>query len=198
MDKATVIEHALDLLGEHDFADNSTTHAIAQRHYNTTMRECCAAHHWSFARRTRTLTATTADTFTLPIDSLRIKAVNISTTTTPYPQPLPHWQLNGRTITAPGQQTISLTYTADITASGNEIPDAAPLFQQYVIHLLASRLAPTICGTERGIQLAQYLISLANQYKHDALVADAQQDNSNDQNHLPRILTTADLTPYLL
>ena len=200
MDKATVIEHALDLLGEHDFAENSSTHSIAMRHYNTTLRECCAAHHWSFARRTRTLAESDhgSNTFHLPVDCLRIKHLCEPNTDTPYPRRVNHWQLNGRTITASGYDSLTLTYTADFTASGEELPDAAPLFQQYAIHLLASRLAPTICGTERGVQLAQYLIGVANQYRHDAMVADAQQDNSNDQNYLPRILMdTENLNNYI-
>ena len=182
MDKATTIEHALDLLGEHDFIDNSGTQSIAMRHYAATLRECCSAHHWSFARRSRVLIPTEENKFTLPIDCLRVKGVFRTDTEMPYPVRVPHWQLIGRTIYAE-QESIRLVYTADFTASGEEIPDAAPLFQQYVIHTLASRLAPTICGAERGVQLANNLMQIAAAYKHDALVTDRQQDGSNDQNH---------------
>lgn len=182
MDKATIIEHALDLLGEHDFVAHSSTDAIATRHYISTMRECCAAHHWSFARRTRTLTPTTDHTFTLPRDCVRIKSVDLTEPGTPYPRRVPHWQLIGRTIIA-DQPGIALTYTADFTVDGQEPPDTAPLFTQYIIHLLAARIAPTICGAERGIQIANNLQAIAHQYKQEAITADRQQDGSNDQDH---------------
>lgn len=180
MDKATVIEQALDLLGQHAYIANSGTESVVDKQYNHVLRECVSSHHWSFARRKVTLTCEKDGTFTLPLDCLRIKSVNRADSTAPYLERLDFWQLYDRTIEAPEQQQLILVYTEDYTATGRDLPDSAPHFCQYAIHTLASRIAPTICGAA-GIELAQMLLQRATEYKSAALIHDRQQDNSNDQ-----------------
>lgn len=177
MNKSTIIEHALDLLGEHDYLRHSGTERVSDSHYTSTVRECLSAHHWSFARACVTLSPSSENTFTLPADCLRIKFVRYPNST----RRIPSWQLINRSIITPDTSSISLTYTQDITLHSAEIPDSSPHFTQFVIHTLASRLAPTICGTDPGVAIAKDLLARAAEYKHLALVIDRQQDSSNDQ-----------------
>lgn len=185
MDKATTISHALDLIGHHDYENSSGTESICAQHFVSVVRECGARHHWAFARKIATLSPNEDGSYSLPIDCLRIKHLYSDH----HAHRIPSWQLVGRTLLIDNPpHIVTLLYTADLTVIGAEIPDSAPLFQQYVIHVLASRIAPTICGADQGLNLAQNLLARAESYREQALVIDRQQDGSNDQDLYTRRL----------
>lgn len=51
MDKYTVITQALKMLGEREYVEGSAVFDPANIFFESTLRECNARHHWSFARR---------------------------------------------------------------------------------------------------------------------------------------------------
>lgn len=193
MDKATACQLALSLLGEHQVKPHTPQANILSQQYTECVRYANSLAHWSFARTKRTLTplspATAADgitTYAIPADCLRI----ISLTTTSGER-VPKWKIFSNFIEcyATPSDTLSLVYTSDLLSAQADLPDSAPAFCQYVIHLLAARIAPTITG-ELAIQ--SELENKAQGYLSQAMTYDAQQDSSNDQSPLHNTLGLSD------
>jgi hypothetical protein len=107
--------------------------------------------------------------------------------TTTSGERIPKWKIFGSFIEAYStpSDTLTLTYTSDLLSAQADLPDSAPSFCQYVIHLLAARIAPSITG-ELAIQ--SELENKAQAYLSQAMTFDAQQEASNDQSPLHNTL----------
>lgn len=189
MDKSTACQLALSLLGEHQVKPHTPQANILSQQYTECVRYANSLAHWSFARTKRTLSplssASATDgitTYAIPADCLRI----ISLTTTSGER-VPKWKIFSNFIecTSAPSDTLTLTYTSDLLSAQADLPDSSPAFCQYVIHLLAARIAPTITG-ELAIQ--SELENKAQAYLSQAMTYDAQQDSSNDQSPLNNTL----------
>lgn len=181
MDKATACQHALALLGEINFEKHTAPSSICHSLYTDVVRYANNAAHWSFARTHRTLTPLSSSSssiraYRIPADCLKI----ISLTNTATGQKIPHWQIYSGIIEidSPSADTLTLTYTSDLLSAQQNLPDQAPHFCQYIIHLLAARLAPTITGQ---LELATHFEQKAALILAQAIYADARQQSSNDQ-----------------
>lgn len=186
MDKTTVQQYALDLLGNRTLRKETASYEALQRHYDTTIRFCCEQSDWSFARRVAILRAEADGTFLLPIDCLRMRELRIRGTI----KKLPSWKLIGRRIHPehPCATELELTYTCDYTLTeGQELPDSSPTFCRYVITLLAARIAPSVVG-ELALELAPQLEAQANAMRLQAIAYDMSQSHSNDQSPFRGVL----------
>lgn len=192
MDKSTACQHALALIGELNFERHTAPKSACDIAYADVVRFANNAAHWSFARERRTLSPMATPTgkyraYLLPADCLKV----ISVTDTATGAKIPHWQLYSGRIEIQSEitDTVDLTYTSDLLAAQQQLPDHAPDFCQYVIHLLAARIAPTITGQ---IELANMLEQKAALLLSQAIYQDARQHASNDQAPL-----TADLSTHV-
>ena len=193
MDKATACQHALSLLGEINYNQHAAPAAACNLHYPDVLRYANNATHWSFARARRTLTplakpaADGIRTYLIPADCLRIISLRDPATHTRIYK----WEKYADRIEiySPATDAVELLYTADLIATGSELPDSAPDFCQYVIHLLAARIAPTITGQ---IELANMFEQKAAALLARAVYSDSCQTDSNDQ--APPLLTSDILT----
>lgn len=189
MNRTTVYEHALRLLGEVNYKKHTATDGVCALLYPDAVRYANAVANWSFARAKRTLAplaATSTDgirTYTLPADCLRV----IKVMDTASMQKVRNFSIFGRTLEVEKHpaSNITLIYTSDLLACREDLPDEAPLFCQYVIHLLAAKIAPSITG---NIQLTAQLNAEAAQLMQQALTQDRQQARSNDQHPLEAII----------
>lgn len=189
MNRTTVYEHALRLLGEVNFKKHTATDGVCVQLYPDVVRFANAIGNWSFARNKRTLAplASTANdgvyTYTLPADCLRVLKV----LDTASMKKVRKFSIYGRTLEIEGHPSSNITiiYTSDLLACREDLPDEAPLFCQYVIHLLAAKIAPSITG---NMQLTAQLNAEATQLMHQALTQDRQQARSNDQHPLESIV----------
>ena len=189
MNRSSVYQSALNLLGEVNYKKHTGTDGICYQCYPDAVRYANAMGNWSFARQKRVLAPlgkAAADgiyTYTLPADCLRVLEVRDTATQ----NKVRHFELYGRTleVTDHSSENITLVYISDLLACSDEIPDENPLFCQYVIHLLAARIAPTITG---NVALTQQLEAQAHQLYYQALAQDRQQTRSNDQHPLKTIL----------
>lgn len=194
MDKATACQHALALLGETNYEKHAAPSSACNLHYPDVLRYANNATHWTFARARRTLTPLAKPAqdgiraYLLPADCLRIIELRDPATHTKIPK----WDKYADRIEiySPSTDAVELIYTADLIATGSSLPDSAPDFCQYVIHLLAARIAPTITGQ---IELANVLEQKAALLLSQAIYSDARQTDSNDQSPL---LTASDLLTH--
>lgn len=197
MDKSTACQHALALLGETNFEKHTAPKSACDIAYTDVVRYANNAHHWSFARQKRTLTPIGADpaahfkNYRIPADCLKI----ISLTNPETNAKIPSWQIFSGIIEIPSSSldTVTLTYTSDLLSAQTDLPEQAPDFCQYVIHLLAARIAPSITGQ---IEIANLMEQKAAVILAQAIYKDARQSGSNDQAPLTSdILTHYDDTP---
>lgn len=182
MDKSTVCQHALALLGETNYEKHTAPKSVCDMAYPDVVRYANNAAHWSFARNRRTLTPMAAPSingircYLIPADCLKI----ISITDTASGFKIPHWTIYADRIEIHSQiaDTVDLVYTSDLLATQADLPDHAPDFCQYVIHMLAARIAPTITGQ---LEIATMFEQKAAVYLAQAIYKDARQSGSNDQ-----------------
>ena len=186
MDKASVYNAALALLGDYEFRERAGTQHPCERWYAHVLRQANARYNWSFAAHEKTLrpTATTEDEsiFDYPSDCLTYtRIVNLDTG---RPADRPHRV--GRFIHTEPCSAIRLTYTSNALETFQELPDDMPEYQLAVCELLAARIAPAITGNP---SLSPQFESLAEQHFMQAITRDAQQLASNKQHPLPAILS---------
>lgn len=189
MNRTSVYEHALRLLGEVNYKKHTATDGVCTQLYPDTVRLANSVANWSFARAKRTLAPLASNTtdgihaYTLPADCLRV----IEVRDTASQKKVPHYSIYGRTLETENHNSgnITLIYTSDLLACREDLPDQAPLFCEYVIHLLAAKIAPSITG---NMQLTAQLQSQATELMYQALTQDRQQARSNDQHPLTNLL----------
>lgn len=189
MNRTTVYTHALNLLGEINYKKHTATDGVCVREYPDAVRLANSIANWSFARTKRVLAPLApknADgifAYNLPADCLRVLEVRDTATQIK----VRYYSIFGRILEVYGHSSdnITLVYTSDLLACREDLPDEAPQFCEYVIYLLAAKIAPTVTG---NIQLAAQLNAEATQRMHAALTADRQQARSNDQHPLKGLL----------
>lgn len=189
MNRTTVYTHALHLLGEINYKKHTATDGVCAREYPDAVRLANSIANWSFARSKRVLAPLSSKTsdgiysYNLPADCLRVLEVRDTATQ----MKVNRYSIYGRILEVDGHPSdnVTLVYTSDLLACREDLPDEAPQFCQYVIYLLAAKIAPTVTG---NIQLAAQLNMEATQRMHEALTADRQQARSNDQHPLGRLL----------
>lgn len=182
MDKSTVCQHALSLLGETNYEKHTAPKSACDMAYNDVVRYANNATHWTFARERRTLVPMARNTssplrcYALPSDCLKIIAV-VDTQTGAK---IPSWQLYASRIEINSNyaDSVDLIYTSDLLTTQADLPDFAPDFCQYVIHMLAARIAPTITGQ---LEIATMFEQKAAALLAQAIYKDARQVGSNDQ-----------------
>ena len=183
MDKATAIRAALNKLGERNFTAQTATHSPVMEEWKHALLTASAAHHWTFTRSVTTLqpvSNTPPYIYHYPADCLSIiqltDSANRRITWRPYSQ---------NTILTINPSTITPTciYNNNTLTCADTLPDSDPIFTDYFIALLASRIAPCILGGEQGISLSHTLMQEASLHLSEARTRDAQQYASNDDAH---------------
>lgn len=183
MDKASACQHALALLGEINFEKHSAPDSLCWLLFPDIVRYANNATHWSFARSRRRLSPLAPPSqrsevraFRLPADCLKI----ISVINPESNSKIPNWDIYSGVleVSSSSVDSVELIYTSDLLSSQRDLPDQAPDFCQYVIHMLAARLAPSITGQ---MELASMLEQKANSILATAIYKDARQTDSADQ-----------------
>ena len=124
--------------------------------------------------------------YELPPDCLRIIEL----------RGLRNWRKYGRMIRPESQdnsQGIELIYTSSSLANRGEVPEEVPEFVRALVTQLAACAAIPICN---DAQRAQGLMREAREKCYQAMTHDTQQDNSNDQHPLDRILNHSITNEY--
>lgn len=183
MDKITLFEQSLHILGDREYVRDSPTGRECDLWFPTVLAEALNYGAWSFAARHRRLSPNADGSFPLPEDCLRPLKLNHSS-----------FELIGREIhlntsLAPmPDKGLELTYISGAMGRVEDIPDSQPLFTRGLSLLLAARMAPKLTGQP---QLAFTLEEAANAALAEALHKDALAQHSNDQHPLERILQTS-------
>ena len=187
----SVRRRALYKLGEREFHANSATEDPVTLLYPEVLLEANRAGHWSWAKTRVLLQPGQVQDgmvpYTLPDDFLRLISVKSGSDHTLMRD---SWELRGRTIYVHehvNHGPLTVRYTRNIQAASEDLPDE-PAFIEYLVTLLAARVAPAIIG-QAGIQLEGGLMQQAQQQFMTALTQDKQQDSSNDQDPTRDLMT---------
>lgn len=198
MDKGTVIQRALEKLGEREYMENTATEDPIKRAYDIVVRRCNGRFKWSFARVTgRKLEVKERDDegwergfyVELPDDCLIVESI-----TDARRNKVRHseFAINPETrkrivfIEGVNKETeLYLAYTADIITLGGELPESAPYFCEGVVCELAAEIAISIIS---NADLAAACKAEAAQNLQRAIDIDARQWKSNDQHPLRDIM----------
>ena len=180
MDKITLFEQSLHILGDREYKRESPTGRECDLWFPTILKEALNFGAWSFATQRRTLPPSSPGIYHLPEDCLRPLRINHSS-----------FELIGRdihlltTYQPTPDEGLELTYISDSLGKAEILPDSQPLFLRGLSLLLAARMAPKITGQP---QFAFTLEEAANAALAEALHQDALSQHSNDQHPLTRIL----------
>lgn len=186
MDKSTVCNMALRLIGEHEYVAGTPGYETTELFFPQSYRELLATHDWSFARRRKELKANERGEYELPADCLRIVEI----------EGLRKWRKYGRMVrneAGGNSPDIVLVYTTSSLANRGEVPEEVPEFVRALYTQLAAYIAVPICNDS---QRAQGLLKEARELTYAAMTHDTQQDNSNDQHPLDRILNHSITNEY--
>ena len=180
MDRASVCSLALQRVGMYEYTPGTPGYEVCKSAFPLLFKELLAVGDWSFARRRVVLRAGAAGGYELPPDCLRVVQL----------EGLACWHRFGRVIVPDAgvgaSGDVVLVYTSSSLANRGEVPeDDAPLFAEALITMLASRLAVPLASDQR---LRQELELEGRARLDEALTLDVQQDASNDQHPLPRML----------
>ena len=185
MDKASVFNAALSMLGDYEYRERAGTQHPCDRWYPLVLRQANARYNWSFAAVEKNLTPvhTNAEqsVFEYPRDCLSYTRVTNLDTGRRADNP----RRIGCFIHTEPCTGIRLTYTSNCLETMQHLPDDMPEYCLAVIELLAARIAPVITGDP---SLAPRFESLAEQHFMQAVTRDAQQLASNKQNPLISIM----------
>lgn len=181
MDKATVCEMALHEVGEHEYVPDTPGYKACELYFRHVFLFLLKRHDWSFARKRTVLTKGDAG-YALPVDCLRV--VELSG--------LSHWRLMGRSVVpetdAYTTGAVELVYTSSEMLEAETVPVDMPDFGQVLVLHLAASLCGCVSGDEGK---RQELLGRAETVLRMAMLEDAQQDASNDQHPLRRMLDNA-------
>lgn len=190
MDKHTVISQALQLLGEHEYKEDSPTSKPCDDWFIPVLKLACAKHNWTFlARRSVLKRDSYGDHFSyykMPDDCIKITRMEWQTRRQVY-RPM----LQDRYIVVDNdeaQDEMYLNYQCDKAAVEGEVPDDNAYFCDAVVHLLAARIATVLYS--RG-DMAQAMENKSDYLFGKAIANDRQQDWSNAQDPL-RLLLDSD------
>lgn len=187
MDKLTIFNSALSLIGAGRYEPASGPQQPIDLHYPQVLREASCRYNWSFTRRVRAIDPLEDGTYPLPPDCLSVLYFRQKDGNR-----RPSWIVTeGRRIHTDITGTANLVYTTDIIHSAQELPDSQPEFCQGVICLLASRIAREITSST---QEADRLANESEKHFMRAITHDAQAEASNKIRPLPSILARDILT----
>lgn len=179
MDKSTVCSMALNAIGKADYAGGTPGGEACDLYFGHVYAELLSKHDWSFARRIVTLAADDEGRYTIPPDCLRIVEL----------VGLRNWRIYGTKIhpelEAEAEGRVEIIYTSSQLADRGELPDRCRAFIQAVVLKLAATLAAAVAHDDRKSDLFE---GLALRALREAMTLDTQQDNSNDQHPLNRML----------
>lgn len=181
MDKVTLFEQSLHLLGDREYKRDSPAGRECDLWFPAVLREALNFGAWTFAARRRTLDAASPGIYPLPDDCLRPLHINHSAF-----ELIGHDICLHTTFQPAPEGGLELTYISDTFAAAEDLPDTSPLFLRGLTLLLAARMAPKITGQ---LQLSLTLEEAARAALAEALHQDALAQHSNDQHPLERILT---------
>jgi hypothetical protein len=172
MDKTTFFNLALSLLGGGEYHSEAATSSPCDLWYPVVLREAACRHNWSFSRRSASLPLQPDGSYHLPDDCMNILYLRDAAGNKPA-----SYLVEGRSIIgADLGTTATLIYTSDTVASLQELPDSAPEFCVGAAYLLAARIARTITGDTREVDLC---LREADRQFTLAITRDAQQEKSN-------------------
>lgn len=173
---------ALDLCGRSFLTDEDLgrgiTYDTVRLHKKHAVRAVLDVFPWTFAERTFGLTkdedlSTNANTvFTLPSNCLRVLKIDRTDGTS---LPNDYREINGNlSISGADVAAPVLWFTTDNVAES----DWPPAFQDAVLHLLASRLAPKLSSDPNlaGVLLQKHELALAKAKKQEAILLHARQN----------------------
>lgn len=177
MDKSTVCNMALRMIGEHEYVSDTPAYEACELYFPLCYKELLAGHDWSFARRRSVLKKNEEGEYPLPADCLRIVEV----------QGVRTWRKYGRMLRTEHETRgdVVLIYTTSSPANRGEVPEEVPEFVRALVLRLAASIAVPVSGDQR---VAQGLMQESKNQMYLAMTHDTQQDNSNDQHPLERII----------
>ena len=180
MDKVTLFEQSLHILGDREYKRESPTGRECDLWFPIVLAEALNFGSWSFATLRRILPPVSPGVYRLPEDCLRPLKINHSS-----------FELIGRdillhtTYQPEPDNGLELTYITKALGKAEILPDSQPLVLRGLSLLLAARMAPKITGQP---QLSFTLEEAANSALAEALHKDSLAQHSNDQHPLERIL----------
>lgn len=171
MDKTTVFNLALSLIGESRYVADSGVVNPCELWFPTVLREAGVRHNWTFTRKITTLTRQTDGTYHLPSDCMNIMYLRDSSGMRPSRLTVIdrkcHTDLSG---------VATLVYQSSSIIDSQELPDDSPEFCTGVAYLLAARIARAVTGTHDS---AEFCEQMAEVQFLKAITRDAQQEASN-------------------
>lgn len=187
MDKATVCNMALRLLGEHEYVPGTPGHDACELFFAQVYKEVLSAGYWTFARRKVKLTQDAQGRYPLPHDCLNVEGLS----------GVLHWGVYGDCIVPNNRwdvvDEVWVTYTSSTLANREEVPDRNAAFIRALVCHLAAACCVAVTNDERRRQ------GLEQEYQvwlNAAMTQDAKQDNSNDQHPLERIMKSSIVNGY--
>lgn len=178
MDKVTIYNAALSLLGQNGYREGSGNAAACELWYPHALAAANARYNWTFATRRKTLHPLEGESqgnesvFEYPADCINYTHVRNNDTGDRAADPR---RIGNRLVTEPCS-SVTLTYNANCLATMQELPDTMPEFTLGVIELLAARIAPEVTGNPA---YAVEYENRAEQHFMQAITRDAQQLASN-------------------
>lgn len=184
MDKASVCNMALKLVGEPLYVSGTPSGEACDVFFDVLYRELLARHDWSFARR-RVELKRDGEGWRVPPDCLRVVEL----------EGLRNWRIYGGRIVeegdVQGSGRVVCVYTSSECADTGEVPERARVFARALALELAGSLAGAVAHDR---QLEVQYRGQARVALGEAMVLDTQQDNSNDQHPLVELMSHGVIT----
>ena len=170
MDKSTLFNMALSLIGGGDYTSDSGHARVCELWYPIVLREAACRCNWTFSRRKATLSRNADGTYTLPSDCMNILYLREGQQ---QPETL---LIVGRHIYTSATSPLNLIYTSSDIADLQELPNESPEFCVGTAYLLAARIARTVAGDMSTADTCEQHAEIQFQ---KAVARDAQQEHSN-------------------
>lgn len=171
MDKTTLFNLALSLVGESRYVADSGVVSPCELWFPTVLREAGVRHNWSFSRKLITLSRQSDGTYHLPSDCMNILFFRDSDGLPPA-----RLVVIDRKVHTDMAGPATLIYQSCNIIDSQELPDDSPEFCTGVAYLLAARIARTVTGSHDS---AEFCESMAEMQFLKAITRDAQQEASN-------------------
>ena len=179
MDKATICPMALRLVGEYEYEAQSSAWNACEVYFKQALDEMAAVHDWSFFRRRSVLSKNSEGEYTIPFDCLRIVEL----------RGLRNWRIFGTRIRPESDRDpggdVEMVYTSNCMSNRGEVPDTVPEFVHALVCRLAGYLAASLAANQ---QLRIAMEQECEVWLDRAMTHDTQNDNSNDQHPLKRLM----------
>lgn len=171
MDKTTLFNLSLSLVGESRYVAESGVVSPCELWFSTVLREAAVRHNWSFSRKLVKLSRQQDGTYHLPDDCMNIMFFRDDCGLCPA-----RLTVIDRKIHTDMTGQATLVYQSSNIIDSQQLPDDSPEFCTGVAYLLAARIARTVTGTHDS---AEFCESMAEMQFLKAITRDAQQEASN-------------------